>query len=288
VTVLEVIQRSAEFLARKGVDSPRLQTELILAHLLQVPRLNLYLDFERVLTEAEASGMRELVRRRGQREPLQHITGTTSFCGLDLGVDRRALIPRPETELLAERGWEFLLQVSRDEKTREPVALDLGTGSGCLAIALATRCPAARIYALDISPDALALARENALRHVLPGQIQFIQGGSLEALPPGVTLDLLISNPPYVATEQIQTLEPEVRDYDPRAALDGGADGLDFYRYLAVRSGAFLSAGGKLMVEVGDGQAASVRGLFETQNWVVEGIHEDYNQHPRILVARRQ
>ena len=285
MTVLEVIQRSTEFLAKKGVDSPRLQTELLLAHLLQVPRMQLYLDFERRLTPAQVSELRALVKRRGQREPLQHITGTTSFCGLELGVDRRALVPRPETELLAEKGWEFLLRLSQSQ-ARTPIALDFGTGSGCLAIALACRCPSARIYAVDISPQALALAGLNAKQHVLPGQIEFVAGNGLAALPAGVKLDLLISNPPYIARPEIETLEPEVRDHDPHVALDGGEDGLDFYRDLATQSAAHLLPDARLMVELGDGQAANVRELFEAQKWIVEALHDDYNRCPRILVAR--
>src|SRR5512140_744134 len=138
VTVLEAIQRSTEFLAKKAVDSPRLQAELLLAHLLKQPRMRLYLEFERVLTPAEVDGYRELIKRRGQREPLQHIVGSTSFCGLEIAVNRNVLIPRPETELLAERGWTFLNQLSAGNG-QPSSALDFGTGSGCLAIALASR-----------------------------------------------------------------------------------------------------------------------------------------------------
>ena len=158
MTVLEAIQRSTEFLARKGVDSPRLQTELLLAHLLKLPRMQLYLAFERALTPAEVDALRELIKRRGQREPLQHIVGSTSFCGLEIAVNRHVLVPRPETELLAERGWAFLHQLST-LNSQPATALDFGTGSGCLAIALACKCPGAEICALDISPEALALAR---------------------------------------------------------------------------------------------------------------------------------
>src|SRR5215472_10113827 len=186
-----------------------------------MPRMQLYLNFERTLTPAEVDRLRELVQRRGQREPLQHITGTVSFCGLELKVDRRALIPRPETELLAERGWEFL-QARSQAQTEPPIALDFGTGTGCLAIAMASHCPKARVYALDNSPAALSLARHNAERHQPACTVQFLEGNSLHALPQGLHLDLLVSNPPYVPTAEIATLQPEVRDYDPRVALDGG------------------------------------------------------------------
>jgi release factor glutamine methyltransferase len=284
VTVLEAIQRSTEFLARKGVDSPRLQTELLLAHLLKLKRMQVYLSHERVLTEGEVDGLRELIKRRGQREPLQHIVGSTSFCGLEIAVNRQVLVPRPETELLAERGWSFLAQ--RSTLNAQPAtALDFGTGSGCVAIALASKCPAAEVTALDISPEALAVARENAARHGLAERIRFLQGDGFRALAAGARFELIISNPPYIPSGEIAALQPEVRDYDPRAALDGGADGLDYARRLASEAGGFLNPQGRLMVEFGDGQAEGLRALFEEQKWIVEAIVEDYTHRPRILVV---
>jgi release factor glutamine methyltransferase len=152
---------------------------------------------------------------------------------------------------------------------------------------LAAHCPDARVYALDISPGALSLARHNAQRHAPASSIQFLEGNSLQALPQGLRLDLLVSNPPYIPTAEIATLQPEVRDYDPRAALDGGTDGLDFYRYLAVEAPAFLRPEARLMLELGDSQSVATRALFETQNWVVEGLENDYHQRPRILIVHR-
>jgi len=296
VTVLEAIQRSTEFLTRKGVDSPRLQTELLLAHLLQQPRMRLYLDFERLLTPTEVDAFRELIRRRGQREPLQHITGSTSFCGLEIAVSREVLIPRPETELLAERGWTFLTKLSTLNSSprhnavtagQPSTVLDFGTGSGCLAIALASKCPAAEVYAVDISPEALAAARRNAARHGLAERIRFLQGDGFAALPEEVRFDLVISNPPYIPNGDIASLQPEVRDYDPRRALDGGADGLDYARRLAAESARLLKPAGRIMLEFGDGQAEPLRAILQGQNWIVEAIEEDYAHQPRILVARR-
>ena len=143
MTVLEAIQKSADFLGKKNVESPRLQTELLLAHLLRMPRMKLYLNFDRGLTSAETDALRELVKRRGQREPLQHIVGSTSFCGHEIAVNRHVLVPRPETELLAETGWTFLSTINHQPST----ALDLCTGSGCMAIALAAKCPHGEIFA---------------------------------------------------------------------------------------------------------------------------------------------
>jgi release factor glutamine methyltransferase len=282
VTVLEVIQKSTEFLEGKGVDSPRLQTELLLAHVLKLPRMKLYLNFERALLATELDEVRALVKRRGQREPVQHITGSTSFCGLEIAVNRNVLVPRPETELLAEMGWQFLSTGNQQPAT----ALDFGTGSGCIAIALAVKCPRAEVTALDFSSDALAMARDNATQNQVAERIKFVCGDGFRALGAGEQFDLIVSNPPYIPTAEIASLQPEVRDFDPRAALDGGGDGLDFYRRLAAEAGKFLKCDGKLMLEFGDGQAADIQKIFETQKWVVESVREDYTRRQRILVAR--
>jgi release factor glutamine methyltransferase len=304
VTVLEAIQKSTDFLGKRNVESPRLQTELLLAHLLKMPRMKLYLNFERALTTPETDAFRELIKRRSQREPLQHIVGSTSFCGYEITVNRHVLVPRPETELLAELGWQFLSTLNPQPST----ALDFCTGSGCLAIALAAKCPDAQLVATDISADALALAEENASQNKVAERIQFLQGDGFAALKdrwgerprepglangqngsPGVSphqFDLIASNPPYIPSAEIATLQPEVRDFDPRIALDGGADGLEFYRRLASQSKAFLKADGRIMVEFGDGQAEAIQKIFETEKWIVEAVKEDYSHRARILVAR--
>jgi release factor glutamine methyltransferase len=307
VTVLEVIQRSSDFLARKGVDSPRLQVELLLAHVLQMPRMKLYLNFERALTESELGTLRGLVKRRGEREPLQHIVGSTSFCGLEIAVNRDVLIPRPETELLAEEAWKFLLTVSEGkagpefpstrpsplngrgegEAARSPEVLDFGTGSGCLALAIAAKCPQARVQAIDVSEAALKLARENALRLALGERVLFHAGDGFNALPDSAGFDLIVSNPPYIPSAEIETLQQEVRDHDPRLALDGGADGLDFYRRLAAAAGPRLKPGGRLMLEHGDGQGGAVAELLTQHGWTVESVLKDYSGRGRILIARR-
>jgi release factor glutamine methyltransferase len=283
VTVLEAIQKSAEFLGKKNVESPRLQTELLLAHLLKMPRMKLYLNFERTLSLVEINSLRELIKRRGQHEPLQHIVGSTSFCGYEIAVNRHALVPRPETELLAEFGWNFLSALNSQNAT----ALDFGTGTGCIAIALAAKCPNAKIVATDISTDALELAKENAARNNVAERIEFLQDNGFAALSTDSKFDLIISNPPYISSTEIATLQPEVRDFDPRAALDGGADGLDFYLRLAAEAKPFLKPDGKIMLEFGDGQADAIRKIFEGEKWIVEAVREDYSQRARILIAKK-
>jgi release factor glutamine methyltransferase len=303
MTVLEVIQRSTQFLAKKGVDAPRLQTELLLAHLLGLPRMQLYLNFERTITAADLDTFRACIKRRGQREPIQYIVGTTSFCGLEIRLSREVLIPRPETELLAEQGWIFLNQLSQQIRSpclkeaaghqfcqnekRESRVLDFGTGSGCLAVTLAVKCPETRVFATDISAGALALAGENAARHNVGDRITFFQGDGFAPLPTELRVDLIVANPPYVPSGELPTLQPEVRDYEPCCALDGGADGLDYYRRLSFEAPAFLTSRGKIMLELGDGQAEAVRRLFEKQNWIVEDLLPDYTQRPRIAIAHR-
>ena len=286
MTVLEVIQRSADYLARKGVESARLQAELLLAHVLRKPRLKLYLEFERVLTEPELAALRERLRRRGAREPLQYLLGSVNFCGLELAVSPAVLIPRPETELLAERAWTFL--TGRAGSPEAPsAALDFGTGSGCLAIALAVRCPAARIWAVDLSPAALEVARANAARHGVEARIHFLQSDGFAALPAGERFDLIVANPPYIPTAEIARLQPEVRDHEPRAALDGGPDGLAVIRRLAAGSAPWLKPGGRLMLELGDGQAETASALLAAAGWGAVTVENDWTNRPRLLIAER-
>ncbi len=281
MTVLEAIQKSAEFLGKKNVESPRLQTELLLAHLLKMPRMKLYLNFDRALTTTETDTLREFIKRRAAREPLQHIVGSTSFCGHEILVNKNVLVPRPETEMLAELGWNFLATRHSPLVT----ALDFCTGSGCIAIAIAAKCPSAKIVATDVSAEALILANENAAKNQVGERIEFLPGDGFAALSTGAQLDLIVSNPPYIASAEIETLDPEVRDFDPRLALDGGADGLDFYRKIAVGAKNFLKPDGKLMLEFGDGQADALKKIFESEKWIVEAVKDDYSQRARILIA---
>jgi release factor glutamine methyltransferase len=293
VTIREVILKSAEFLGRHGVEAPRLQAEHLLGHVLRLPRLKLYLDFDRVLAPAELDALRPLVKRRAAREPLQHVLGTANFCGLELKVNRHVLVPRPETELLAERAGEWLNAERRTQNAgpggsptlAAATALDLGTGSGCLAIALSKGQPAVRVVAVDVSAQAVTVARENAATHGVADRITFLEGDLFTPLAVGARFDVIVSNPPYIPSGEIATLQPEVREFDPHGALDGGADGLEFYRRIATEGAKFLQPGGRLMVEFGDGQAEALKKLFATHKWVVEPVVDDYSRRPRILIA---
>lgn len=282
MTVLDVIQRSTDFLSRKGVESPRLQVELLLAHVLQMPRMKLYLNFDRALSEPELETLRTLIKRRAEREPLQHIVGSTSFCGFEFTVNRDVLIPRPETELLAEQAWSFLSTLGGSVAT----VLDFGTGSGCLAIVIALKSPTATVHAVDISEAALTVARANALRLGADGRVLFHAGDGFAGIDPGLAFDLIVSNPPYIPSAEIATLEPEVREFDPRLALDGGVDGLEFYRLLAAQGRAHLKPAGRLMLEFGEGQHGEISALFTNAGWTVETVAKDYTGRERILIAR--
>ena len=280
VTVLEVIRRSAEYLESKGVDSPRLQIELLLAHVLKVPRLKLYLDFERRLSEHDLETLRAMVKRRGEREPLQYILGTTSFCGLEISVTPAVLIPRPETELLVEQAWRFLTSRGGQAAT----VLDFGTGSGCIAIAIAHKFPACEVHAIDASEEALQVARTNARR--VEAKVHFNRAAAIDDLTSPHTFDVIVSNPPYIPDAEVETLQPEVRDHEPRLALGGGREGLDFYRMIASQARGRLATAGNVIVELGHGQEAAVRAIFEGEGWFVESVVADYAGTPRILIAR--
>lgn len=282
MTILEAIQKSTDFLAKKGVESPRLHSELLLGHVLKVPRLKLYLDFGRSLSDDETALLRELVQRRGTREPLQHILGVTSFCGLEIRVNRNVLVPRPETELLAEEGWKFLNTLGR-----ESTFLDFGTGSGCIAVAICHFAKAATGRGLDCSKQALETARQNASQHGLAEKISFVESDGFGGLTEDVQFDLLVSNPPYIPSSEIETLQEEVQKYDPRQALDGGVDGLDFYRVLAKEGAKHVKIGGKLLVEFGDGQENQISALFASEGWAIDGVLKDYTDRPRILKGSR-
>lgn len=285
VTVLDVIQKSGEFLERKGVESPRLQIELLLEHVLKLPRLELYMNFDRPVTEKETEALRECVRRRGLREPLQHIIGTTSFCGIEIQSGPQALVPRPETESLAELAWKRLWKLNEAGGCPFPKVLEIGVGTGCVSIAIATNAASARVVGVDSSTEALGLARENVTACDLTERVSLVESDAFAGLPDGDEFDLIVSNPPYIPSAEIETLDPEVRDHDPRAALDGGWDGLDFYRMLAEHGAIWLRPTGTMMLEFGDGQAAALREVFSDRGWIVDAVERDLSDKQRFIIV---
>ncbi|HBA70919.1 MAG: protein-(glutamine-N5) methyltransferase, release factor-specific [Geobacteraceae bacterium GWC2_55_20] len=250
-TTLKVLAWTKEFLATRGVENSRLEAEWLLCAATGMDRVGLYLQYDKPLSDSELAAYRSMVARRAKREPLQHILGSQEFCGLDFEVTADVLIPRHDTELLVSQAVSLM----PDAKSM----LDIGTGSGCIAVSLALHFPAASITAIDISVAALDVARRNIQKHDVA--VELLHGSLFEPVIDR-SFDLIVSNPPYIPTADIARLEPEVRDFDPFEALNGGADGLDIYRLLIPEAHAHLNTSGWLLLEAGQGQAADVIKIF--------------------------
>lgn len=287
--VKDLLHVTAEYLGKKGIDRPRLTAEILLAHKLNVDRVTLYLNFDQPLTENELSGYRILVKRRLQREPLQYIIGVQEFWSLEFVVTPEVLIPRPETELLVEQAIERLKAFPAVEN-HTPRILDLGTGCGAIAISLAKEVQQTKIWATDISTGALKRARLNAEKHGVTGKIRFIQGNLWEPLlDQGVTFDIILSNPPYIAPEEFNDLSPEVRDYEPRLALDGREGGMHFIEKIISEAPAFMNPDAWIIVEMAPGQTEKALGLIgEIKDYGEKTRIKDYSHLYRVVMAQRK
>jgi len=250
-TTLKVLTWTTGYLAEKGVENARREAEWLLCEATGLDRMGLYLNFDKPLQDDELATYRSMVARRGKREPLQHILGNQEFDGREFVVTKDVLIPRYDTETLLEEAVRQAPQAH--------TVLDIGTGSGCIAISLAHRLPHAAITAVDLSPDALSLAQHNAEQN--NAQIEFLLGSFFQPVS-GRRFDLIVSNPPYITSADLADLQPEVRDFEPRLALDGGPDGLDAYRVLAAEAPLHLEPNGWLLLEIGAGQDKDVAGLL--------------------------
>jgi release factor glutamine methyltransferase len=282
LTVLSVMLRSADYLAGKGVESARLDAEHLLASVLGVGRLEMYLQHERPMTPDELERFRPLLKRRGQREPLQYILGRQGFRELDLEVGPGVLVPRPETEQLVE----VVLAWARDR--RDLVALDVGTGSGAIAMSLLVEGPFGTVVGTDASPDALAWAARNRAAAGLDSRLELREGRLFETLHAGETFDAVVSNPPYVAEADRGALQPEVADWEPEQALFAGKDGLAVLRELVPGAGEALRPGGLLALEIGEGQAEGVVELVdEARAYEDTTVHRDLAGKKRIVTARK-
>jgi len=280
LTIREIKERTEAFFESKGVPNARLDTDTLIAHSLGIKRLELYLDLDRPLTAAQLAELRPLVKRRAEREPLQYIVGTVDFCDMELKVDRRALIPRFETEELVELACEAL---SASPKT----ILDLGTGSGALALALAKKYPEASVDAVDVSAAALSLAQENALALGLDSRVTFHEGSWWRPLGLGEQLfDLIVSNPPYLTDEEMTTAEPEVVGHEPHSALVSGVDGLDDLRLIFKEAASHMKPGGLLALETGIAQTEALDALAVAAGLQGECM-EDLSGRPRFYFARK-
>ncbi len=273
-TPLKLVAWTQGHFVRSRVDAPRLTAEILLAHALGCDRVRLYLDFDKPLGEKELTAFRELVKRRAAGEPTAYLTGTKEFCGRTFKTDRRALIPRPETELLVEAALAALPE--------EGTALDLCTGSGCVAITLALERARARVVALDLSPEALALARENA--EALGARVELLQGDLYDPLPPGRRFDVIAANPPYVPSPQVPSLAREL-SHEPAMAIDGGEGGLAVAARLIAGAPAWLSPGGTLVVEMHESHRDLFPRLCRAAGFAEAQARLDLGGLPRYVVA---
>jgi release factor glutamine methyltransferase len=286
-TILTVLHWAQNYLHTKGVSEPRAGAEVLLAHCLHCSRLELYLRHDQPLADEELSCYKKGLKRRLAFEPTQYITGHQEFWSLDFLVSPAVLIPRSETELLVEAALKHLRQP--DQQTAGPRILDVGTGSGVLAVTLATELPQAEVTAVDRSWEALEMARENARCHRVEPQITWVLGDLVEFITPQGYFDAIVSNPPYVPTADWEQLPPDIKNYEPRLALDGGPDGLDVIRLLIPAASAHLRAGGLLALEVGQGQAEAVKEIMDGQGILAPAaIIRDYQRIGRVVLARRQ
>jgi release factor glutamine methyltransferase len=269
-------------LTEAGIPDGRREADTLIAHILNRPRLDLYRADDLALNPDQQEAFAGLIRRRANREPLQYILGLQEFWGLEFRVTTDTLIPRPETELLIEAVME------RFGRPTPPITLvDLCTGSGCLAVTLGTLYPTSRILATDRSPAALEVASSNALRHAMTGRIEFLEGDLLEPLASmrlHHRIDVITANPPYVPSGELDRLQPEVRFHEPRLALDGGREGLDYYRRILPGALEFLRPGRFLVLEVGIRQVFPVRDMAEQMGWRIDQIKKDLSGIDRVVV----
>jgi release factor glutamine methyltransferase len=285
-TILKLIQWTTQYFSRKGIAQPRTDAEVLLSHVLSTERIQLYLHFDQPLQERELAVFREAVRRRAAHEPLQYITGRQEFWSLELEVSPSVLIPRPETELLVEKALALL----KDDSGASPWVLDLGTGSGAIAVALAHEHPGVRVLATDISTAAIAVAQRNARRHDVADRVHLVVMDLCQALALGdPNFDLIVSNPPYIASSDIPGLAPEIAYFEPRNALDGGLQGLDVIQHIMDQAHGCLKPSGSLLVEIGQDQAELLRHQQATHpDFATIDVIADYAGIPRVLHLRHR
>jgi release factor glutamine methyltransferase len=285
-TIQKLLNWITEHLRQKGIDSPRLNAELLLCYVLGLKRIELYTQHSKIVATEQLDRLHDLVKRAGQHEPVAYLTGKTEFYSLELNVTPDCMIPRPETELLVQRAIEFL-------RTRvgKQFVYDLCTGCGCIAVAIAKNFPDAQIVATDISDAALSVAAQNVEKHNLKSKILLLQGDLFEPLIPQLNedkFDLIVCNPPYVSAAEYEALEKNIKDYEPRLALLAGEDGLDVYRSISKNVEQFLKHGAALMLEIGFTQGQAVKELLEQTGAFAETkIEKDTHNSDRIAIAKK-
>ena len=285
-TIQKLLNWVTEYLTSKGIESPRLSSELLLSNVLELKRIDLYTQFDKQVPQDQLDKLHELVKRAGLYEPVAYLTGKTEFYSLELDITSDCMIPRPETELLVQRAIEFL-------RTRSGVqyVCDLCTGSGCIAVAIAKNFPDARITATDISAAALEVADRNIEKHRLKEQVRLLCGDLFEPVIQQLDVsqfDLIVCNPPYVSTSEYENLDKNIKDYEPQSALLAGEDGMDVYRRIIEKVDDFLKPGAALKLEIGYAQGPTVRELLEQTGTFGEiKIEKDFHDNDRIVIAKK-
>jgi release factor glutamine methyltransferase len=285
-TIQKLLNWVTKYLTGKGIDAPRLSAELLLSHVLSLKRIELYTKFDKIVSEEQLNKLHNLVERAGKHEPIAYLAGKTEFYSLELDITSDCMIPRPETELLVERAIEFL----RTRSGKQSVC-DLCTGSGCIAAAIAKNFSDCRIIAADISDAVLSVAAENIEKHGLKERVKLLCGDLFDPIMPHLDaggFDLIVCNPPYVSAAEVEKLNKNVKDYEPRVALFAGDDGLDIYRRIIAKVRQFLKPDAALMLEVGYNQAQPVRELLEKAGYFGEITFEkDFRGIDRLAIAKR-
>ena len=285
-TIQKLLNWVTEYLTSKGIESPRLSSELLLSNVLELKRIDLYTQFDKQVPQDQLDKLHELVKCAGLYEPVAYLTGKTEFYSLELDITSDCMIPRPETELLVQRAIEFL-------RTRSGVqyVCDLCTGSGCIAVAIAKNFPDARITATDISAAALEVADRNIEKHRLKEQVRLLCGDLFEPVIQQLDVsqfDLIVCNPPYVSTSEYENLDKNIKDYEPQSALLAGEDGMDVYQKIVEKVDDFLKPGAALMLEIGYAQGPTVRELLEQTGTFGEiKIEKDFHDNDRIVIAKK-
>ena len=286
-TIIQLLNETQKYFEKKGIESPRLDAEILLAFALSKERIKLYIDFESPINDKELSTFRDLVKRRAKREPVAYIMGFKEFWSTNLKVTEDVLIPRPETELIVEQTLKLIK--ANYLKGHKIVAADIGTGSGAISIALAKEFSDISFFSVDISLKALKVAKQNIYLNGLESQVFAVCADSYYAFKEIEVFDFILSNPPYVLKSDIAGLQPEITDFEPYLALDGGTDGLDFYRNSLTGLCRLLKSGGFAVFEIGEEQGKSVTGIFEESGAFVEvDVLKDYSGQDRIITARKK
>ena len=283
-TIQKLLNWVTEYLKTKGVDAPRLSAELLLSHVLDLKRIELYTQFNKIVEQDLLTQLRGLVKRAAEQEPIAYLTGKKDFYSLEFEITPDCLIPRPETELLVERANEFLRT-----RTGEQLVCDLCTGCGCVAVAIARNFADCRIVATDISDAALAVAERNVIKHGLPNRIKLLQGDLFEPIIPGLgpaKFDLIVSNPPYVSESEFEKLAPNVKNFEPKSALAAGPEGLDVIKRIIADAGRFLRPAAALMFEIGNDQGPALEKLLaDSGRFDTVKIEKDYSKLDRLAIA---